>query len=374
MGHRVAILAGRVAGTKDDSVYDAQQTWLTRSWPQRIVDGLWYRIAGPATRRPALRELSKTARRMATEQALQIIETEESFGTSSWVQRVTSVPVCIRLHGPWFLTAPAVAPGGADPFRGRIQAEGKAIATAAAVSAPSRDVLERVRSHYGIELDHAEVIPNPTLPVSPDHRWRVDECDRDRVLFVGRFDRVKGGDLMIEAFRRVLQRAPRSRLCFAGPDRGLVGDDGRSWKLEDFVRDRIPGALESGRVEWLGQQPFRALAPLRRQAMVTVVCSRYESFSYTAAEAMALGCPMVAAQVGGIPEIVHDHANGLLHQPGDAEDLAEKIVALLEDPVRAAQLGSQAAADCERLYYPDVVATRLVAFYRRVIERGAGRP
>jgi glycosyltransferase involved in cell wall biosynthesis len=242
-----------------------------------------------------------------------------------------------------------------------------------AVSAPSRAVLERVRSYYGLQLPHAEVIPNPTLPVSPDHRWRLEECDPARVLFVGRFDRIKGGDLMIEAFGRVLQRIPRARLCFAGPDRGLIGDDGRAWKLEDFVRDRIPAALESGRVEWLGQQPFTALASLRRQAMVSVVCSRYESFPNTVTEAMALGCPIVAARAGGIPEAVHDSVNGLLHQPGDAGDLADKIVALLQDPVQAAKLGRRAAEDCERLFYPDVVASNLVAFYRRVIQRRAER-
>ena len=51
------------------------------------------------------------------------------------------------------------------------------------------------------QMRDAEVIPNPTLPVSPDHRWRVEECDRDRVLFVGRFDRVKGLELGSRFYR-----------------------------------------------------------------------------------------------------------------------------------------------------------------------------
>jgi glycosyltransferase involved in cell wall biosynthesis len=84
-------------------------------------------------------------------------------------------------------------------------------------------------------------------------------------------------------------------------------------------------------------------------------------------EAMALGCPLVAARVGGIPEIVRDDVNGLLHQPGDSADLGRKLVYLLNNPARATELGQQAFADCQRSYYPEVITARLVDFYRRVI-------
>ena len=120
----------------------------------------------------------------------------------------------------------------------------------------------------------------------------------------------------------------------------------------------------------LGQQPFSALASLRRRAMVTVICSRYEVFGVTVTEAMALGCPIVAARVGGIPEILADPADGLQHRPEDPVDLAAQIVALLNNPARAAELGRHAAETCERRFYPEAVATRMLDFYRRTIRRG----
>ena len=173
-------------------------------------------------------------------------------------------------------------------FGERVREEGRAIRTADAVTAPSRDVLEQVRDFYGLALPEAEVIPNPTWPVPHDRAMAAGRLRPQTGRFSSdRFDRHKGGDLIIEAFGRVLHDVPDARLCFVGPDRGYTDGDGRCWDLEDFVRDRIPGALETGRIRWLGQQPFSALAEFRRRAMVSVVCSRYETFALTVIEAMA---------------------------------------------------------------------------------------
>jgi len=310
-------------------------------------------------------------RRAIAERRIQIIEIEESFGMARWIREATATPICVRLHGPWFLNGPALGVPNNREFRARVREEGCAIRVADAVSAPSRNVLDQVREFYGLVLPEAEVIPAPTSPVPVAERWRLEDADLKRLVFIGRFDRHKGGDLIIEAFRCVLEAVPEARLCFRGPDQGCIASGGRKWNLKDFVRDRIPGALETGRVEWLGNQPlpFPALARLRRKAMVNVICSRYENFPLTVVEAMALGCPTVAANVGGIPEILQDGVNGLLHRSEDPADLAAKIVYLLKNPVRAAELGRQAAADCERQFYPDVIAGRLLEFYRRVVGR-----
>lgn len=373
-GHQATVLAMEVApGLRDPQVHDVSRAQRERSLPRRVLDGLCYRAAPEqATRAMVRRALVETARRAAEAQALQLLEVEESFGWGWWLARALTLPVVVRLHGPWFLTAPMVGAPEDAAFRRRVRDEGRALAAASLVTAPADDVLRRTRTHYGLPLEQAAVVPNPVAPVAPGQRWRLQDCDQRQLLFVGRFDRLKGGDLVVEAFARVLRRVPDARLVMVGPDRGCADDQGRTWALEPFVRDRLPGALESGRVTWLGQQPFTALAALRRRALATVVCSRYENFPYTAIEAMALGCPVVAARVGGVPEIVAHGENGLLHLAGDAEDLAARLVELLERPELAARLGARAAADCERRYYPAVVVARLVELYRSTLERRAG--
>jgi glycosyltransferase involved in cell wall biosynthesis len=373
MGHRVTVVAAEVAGAgaePDPSIYGLERGRSSRGLARRLGDWLGYRLAPGRTEGRALRRSVLAAvDRAIAERGIQLFEIEESFGHALWIKRRTSIPICVRLHGPWFLNGPVQGIREDRDFRHRVVEEGRAIAGVDAVTASSRDVLEQTRAYYGLALADAEVIHPPVAPVPPEERWRPEACDAAEVLFVGRFDRHKGGDLIIEAFGRVLREVPHARLCFVGPDSGYRDTGGRLWGLQEFLHDRLPGALESGRVVLLGQQPFSALAALRRKAMVSVVCSRYENAPRALIEALSLGCPTVAARVGGIPEILQDQVDGLLHRPGDPDDLAAGIVALLTDPARAAALGRHAAATCQQRYYPEVIATRMADFYRRVTTR-----
>lgn len=375
LGHQVTILAHQVMNdSHDESVYHVGQVSEMRSVARRVIDPLWYRIAPRAAFRSTTRKSLVTASlRACAERGIQLIEMEESFGWARWVREATTIPMCVRLHGPWFLNGTVLGVPEDAEYHERVQEEGTAIRLAHAISAPSSNVLEQVRRFYGLDLPAAEVIPAPTPLVPVPARWQFEACDPKQVVFVGRFDRHKGGDLIIQAYRRVVEVFPEARLCFVGPDRGCRAADGRTWRLEDFIHDQIPGALESGRVEWLGPLPFPELAVIRRRGMVIVVCSRYENFPLTVVEAMALGCPTVAANTGGIPEILQDGVNGLLHRPEDPDDIAAKIIQLMGNPPHAIQLGQQAAADCERRFSPEAVANRLVEFYRQIISRTEAR-
>jgi glycosyltransferase involved in cell wall biosynthesis len=370
-GHNVSLFTSELSGPPGEfRVYNSRRVG-ERPVSKRLLDALLYRLAPRATWRAATRrDLIATVSRLVSEQHPDVLEMEESHGTASWVRRACSVPLHVRLHGPWFLNGPAVGAPEDATFRDRVRAEGEAIAEADVVSAPSRDVLERVRARYRLSLRDAAVIPNPTIPVPSSLRWARGGCDPDRILFVGRFDRHKGGDLLIEAFSRVLRERPGTRLTFVGPDRGVILDGGRTEHLEAFVRARLPGALEDGRIEWLGPRPPAALPPLRRGAFLTVVPSRYENFPGTVVEAMAHGCPVVAAAVGGIPEIVTHGVNGLLHRGGDAQDLAARMLELLRDRDLAARLGAHAARDADQKHHPDVVAGQLEALLARAADRG----
>lgn len=374
-GHRVSLFTPELSGPPGEfPVYEIRGEASRRSLAARLLDALRYRVAPAATWRAlARRDTLRTVLTMVAEQRPDVLEMEESFGLAAWVRRACAVPVHVRLHGPWFLNGPAVGAPQDAAFRERVRAEGVGIAEADAVSAPSLDVLERVRARYGLALPDAAVIPNPTLAVLSGDRWRLQDCDTDRILFVGRFDSHKGGDLVIEAFARVLHSRPRTRLTFVGPDRGIGLPGGRTERLHTFVRARLPGALEDGRIEWLGAQPFSALPSLRRRALVTVVPSRYENHPGTVTEAMTIGCPVVAANVGGIPELVQHGVNGLLHRGGDPQDLAARILDMLRSPSMAERLGRRAGEDAEQRHHPEVVVDRLESLLLRTAARHRGR-
>jgi glycosyltransferase involved in cell wall biosynthesis len=373
LGHRATILTNALAdGNRDEGVYDTRKAAEQRSAAQRVADSIAYRVAPTwLSERMARRHLIVTARRAIAERGVQILEMEETMGLAGWVQQAIPIPVCIRLHGPWFLNGPALGLPQDDAYRRRVAHEGWALRNAQAITSTSLDVLEQTRAYYGLPLEGAVVIPPPTLPVKPGERWTLEGCDSKEILFIGRFDRHKGGDLIIDAFAKVIQTVPDARLVFAGPDRGFLADDGRKWNLASYIDDRLPGAQESGRIDVLGQVPFSKLNDLRRHAMVTVAASRYEVFCIAVPEAMAMGCPIVAARIGGIPEIIRDGVDGLLHNVGDAEDLAAKLITVLENPAHAATLGLEAAKRCEQIYYPEAVASQIIDVYRQVLDKRA---
>ena len=70
---------------------------------------------------------------------------------------------------------------------------------------------------------------------------------------------------------------------------------------------------------------------LRTQHFITIVAARYDTMGYMMMESMALGCPMVATAVGGIPEFIKDRRNGLLVPSDDADALANACAQLLEN-------------------------------------------
>jgi len=369
LGHRVSILADPVAeGTHEPEVYNlrAYERLAPRDPWGRLSRKLWQKVS-PTTAHQHFyqRALVKTISQAVAELGIQVLEVEESYGWAGQLQEALSIPVCVRLHGPWFQVGPQIGHPRDARFRARVGEEGKAILEVAGVTAPSRFVLDRTREHYGAEPARAMVIPNPVEPTSEP--WELDQADPLRVAFIGRFDRLKGGDLIIDAFKHVSSQIPEAKLWFIGPDPGCRTPDGRRWNLEQYVEHRLPGAMGLGRVEWLGRQPRPALARYRRQALVCVVCSLYETFPYTMVEAMSLGCPVIGARVGGIPELLKDQRNGLLHEPGDAEDLARKIVWMIRNPDQAASLGRQAAIDSRESLDPIHIAEETIAFYRSML-------
>jgi glycosyltransferase involved in cell wall biosynthesis len=343
-----------------------------RSAFARIRNKLTSRINPSAARRQMFaRDLVRATRCAIAERGVELLEMEETFGLVQLVKPRLPIPVVVRLHGPHFVTGVAlgVAP---DAFHQRVRAEGIGIAQADGVSAPSGDVLERTRAYYGLSLTGAVLIPNPGLVVPVESRWSLADSDKSRLLFVGRFDRVKGGDVLIDAFRRIADRLPRTRLWFVGPDEGLTDEHGRRWTLAEYIAERAPEVAD--RIDCLGRQPNASLAELRRKAFVTIVASRYENLPMVVLEAIAYGSPLAATRTGGIVEIIEDGVNGVLARPGDPDDLAAAMMRLLEAPEFAADVGRRAAEDAGRRYHPDTIARETAAFHQTVIDSWNRRP
>jgi glycosyltransferase involved in cell wall biosynthesis len=112
--------------------------------------------------------------------------------------------------------------------------------------------------------------------------------------------------------------------------------------------------------------PRAAVADLINRATVVVVPSRRESFGLVAVEAALLERPVVAARVGGLPEIVVHDETGLLVEPDDSAALADAMAFLLDNPPMARRMGARARTRAQRLFAVGSQSDAYVELYERI--------
>jgi glycosyltransferase involved in cell wall biosynthesis len=115
--------------------------------------------------------------------------------------------------------------------------------------------------------------------------------------------------------------------------------------------------LES-RVRLLGPQPRERTLELARAADAAVLSSAWENFPHSVVEALAVGTPVVATNVGGVAEVVQDGVNGLLVPPQDVGALAAALRRVLDDVALRERLAAAAAASVAP-YAPELIYGRL---------------
>lgn len=162
-------------------------------------------------------------------------------------------------------------------------------------------------------------------------------------------------DLLIEAFARARIDHPRARLLIVGGGVELPRLQRRSAELglEGLVRFE---PSQADVVEWL------------RAIHVFVLASDSESFPNALLEAMACGCCPIGSRVGGVPELIEEGRSGLIFEPGDADDLANKLTRVLSDVVMRRDMAREAAIRARERFSMDAAVARMQAFYSELLE------
>ena len=151
-------------------------------------------------------------------------------------------------------------------------------------------------------------IPHTTTPVDPN------------VLFFGRFIQEKGFPELLDAMQLVRRVVPKCRLVCAG-----IGDPTEAHR--QIANRNLESIVDLH--SWVeGPDKYRLL----RQATLFVLPSHYEGIPMSIIEAMAFGIPVIATNVGGIPDMITHGKEGLLVQPGDGAGLGQAMVELLNNP------------------------------------------
>ena len=122
------------------------------------------------------------------------------------------------------------------------------------------------------------------------------------------------------------------------------------------------------RIRWLGALPQPALAERYQRAAAVVVPSIDEGLGLVAVEAQLCGAPVVAADSGGLPDIVRHEQTGILVPPADPVALAHALDDLLARPDRGAALGEAGRIHALAIFAPESVARRYAEVYRGALE------
>ena len=217
--------------------------------------------------------------------------------------------------------------------------------------APSRFLAEQVTA-AGVYPDRIRVQPNFTdLDVAP----RREDPARAAV-FAGRLSPEKGVDTLVRAVARAAARLGERRP--AGVLLDVAGDGPERAALEALAAAEAPGL-----VRFHGRLPREQLQALVREATLSVVPSRwYENQPLAVLESYAVGVPVLATDLGGLPELVDD-TTGWVVPANDPDEMGRALAEALLDPAAARARGTRARRRAEERHEPKAHHAAIAAIY-----------
>lgn len=214
--------------------------------------------------------------------------------------------------------------------------------------------------HFDIPKERIEVIPNFVdlnlykRDAHPCHRSRLSEPGESIVMHISNFRAVKRVVDAVHAFARMSRKLPaRLVLIGDGPERGRV----QAAAEEEGVADRVT---------FLGKQ--ESVAEILSCADLFILPSATESFGLVALEAMACGVPVIATNVGGLPEVVPNGQAGFLTPIGAVDEMAERGLEILRDKEKWRAMSAAARAAAEE-FSVDRVIPMYENYYHKVLGR-----
>jgi D-inositol-3-phosphate glycosyltransferase len=292
-----------------------------------------------------------------------------------WLSGFVAARATQRWQVPWVHSSHTLArlkaTAGLPLDPGRASVEEILVKGADRLVAVSEAEAAALATLYGADPDDVCVVPpgvdvdlfapRPLRPL----RDRYGTAGRRAILYAGRLERLKGLDLLLDAFYE-LRRRPGFEdvlLLCVGEDSG----DGRHQAGHpDGERGRLTGRVREmgldGAVRFLGAVPAEELAGLDALADVVAVPSMTETFGLVALEAQAAGTPVVACAVGGLRDVVADGVSGRLVEGRDPVRFADALAAVLADPSLRARLSEGARRRAETFTWGRA-AERLLSLY-----------
>lgn len=177
----------------------------------------------------------------------------------------------------------------------------------------------------------------------------VETTQKNSIVYFGRLSEEKGLRTLLETAKKVTTKIV------------LIGDGPIRSELEAEAK-----AEGINNIEFLGYMTGKSLyREIKKNSAVILPSEYYENNPISVIEAFAMGIPVIGSRIGGIPELVKDNETGLTFEPGNAEDLREKIETILTDRSSLVQMGKNAQKFVEDELNPEKYYQQLMKIYMR---------
>ncbi|HEY1407708.1 MAG TPA: glycosyltransferase [Promineifilum sp.] len=256
----------------------------------------------------------------------------------------------------------------------RIDGESHVIAIADQIIAATPAEVAQLNWLYGASLGKVTVVP-PGVDLDRFHpmdkaaaKKRIGAVpDKKIIMFAGRIEPLKGIDTLIQAMALIERKYPEilRETCVAiiGGDPWSDGPDREMARLQ-AMRQEL-GLPEI--VMFLGAKDQEVLPYYYAAAELVVMPSHYESFGMVALEAMAMGRPVIASEVGGLAFLIQDGVNGYHVPSRDPEALAERIYELISNDECRRDMGRAAKQSAQQFAWP-IIAGRIMRLYSTLLD------
>jgi glycosyltransferase involved in cell wall biosynthesis len=320
-----------------------------------------YRLAPVKTRRLKgylnNRMINRQIAEIHLKNPIDIIETSE-MGLS-FVRKQKDIKYIIRLHGGhhFFAEAENRSINWWKGFQ-----EKRSFRKADEIIGVSNYVIEHTSKYINFASKKGPAIYNP-LDVNKFREAATHNTIPGYILFTGTICKKKGIKELILAMQIIVREIPNACLYVAGRDSKFK--DGASYTnyLQQFITEDT-----AQHIKFLGNIPHLDMPGLLEKAEVCVFPSHMETFGLGAIEAMATGKPVVFTSKGPGPEVISDGITGLLCNPLDPQDIAEKTIRILRNPDYGMSMGKNARQAVIERFSAEKLVLQNIHFYQSLIK------
>ena len=370
LGHEVHVIAGpsdrspvpqpnvhlhRIPARFEIRTKNAAVNWLywrglarVMAWMHPLI---WHWIKWDMASYEALRAID-------AQTPLDLIECPEHAANGWMAGTLHRWPIVMRMHCPWELFV-RVNRFPFNPMNRLLSSLERRVARthADAVTVPSQAMRDVVLRSW--QLRRTPVVFPNFMDIPERQAPLPDEGGPQYILCVGRIEPLKGQDTLARAFAHIARRHPEARLVIVGPDRWPG-----THRFSELLPQIVPDPEIRARIDLPGAVPLEKVAQMLRAARLAVISSRgFESFSYAALESLAAGRPVIATDIGALPELIQHEQTGLVVPAANPVALAAAMDRALSDRTECERLATAGFALArERCHTPRVLPQILGAY------------